>query len=404
MQSQFGIGASDSVFLKTPATFDASVWELLLPFMSGARMVVATADGHRDPVYLAGVLASGEVSVAQFVPSVLDAVLDELGDSTDALRLVFAGGEALSSATTERARRSLGAQVHNLYGPTEVTMQATHRVADEVAGPRVSIGTAVWNTDAWVLDVRMQPVPVGVVGELYLSGAQLARGYAGRAQLTAERFVANPFGVAGERMYRTGDLVRWNRAGELEYVGRNDQQVKLRGQRVELGEIEAVLRGSEGVVAGAVAVWSDQLVGYVVPAGETDVSGLRAAMSRVLPGYMVPSHFVTLESLPFNASGKVDRKALPEPVFEAHEFRAPVTAAEHAVASVFAEVLGVERVGLDDDFFALGGNSLIATRIVARIGEALDTQVLVRALFEASTVAELAARAERVPVRGGRRR
>ncbi|MGN0124977.1 MAG: amino acid adenylation domain-containing protein, partial [Rhodococcus sp. (in: high G+C Gram-positive bacteria)] len=391
MQEQFDVGPSDVVLLKTPATFDASVWEFMLPLISGARLVIASHDGHRDPAYLARALVDFDITIAQFVPTVLDAVLDESTVPTPALRAVFAGGEALSSATAQRARSKFGADVHNLYGPTEVTIQATHREVNADDGLVVPIGTPVWNTHARVLDARLRPVPVGVMGELYLSGIQVARGYEGRAGLTAERFVADPAGGTGERLYRTGDLVRWNRGGELEYVGRNDSQVKLRGQRIEIGEIEAVLRGMDRIAAAAVDVRSDQLVGYIVPAGDVDATQLRGAVGEVLPSYMVPTQFVVLDSLPLNASGKLDRKALPAPELEDREFRAPVTETQRAVASVFADVLGVEQVGLDDDFFALGGNSLVATQVVSRLGAALDARVPLRSLFDAPTVETLAA-------------
>ncbi|MFI0142035.1 condensation domain-containing protein, partial [Streptomyces luteogriseus] len=252
----------------------------------------------------------------------------------------------------------------------------------------------------FVLDSRLRPVPVGVAGELYLAGDQLARGYVSRPDLSADRFVANPFGGVGSRMYRTGDLVRWGVSGELEYIGRTDFQVKFRGQRIELGEIESALVADVSVSVSSVAVVStvtgDQLVGYVVPASGAvvDTAALVDSLGVVLPSYMVPSQIMVLDAFPLNASGKLDRKLLPEPVFEVAVFRAPVTAVEEIVASVFAEVLGVERVGLDDDFFALGGNSLIATRVAARLGQALDAQVPVRVLFEASSVELLAARVE----------
>ncbi|MFZ2530050.1 MAG: amino acid adenylation domain-containing protein [Rhodococcus sp. (in: high G+C Gram-positive bacteria)] len=393
MQDEFSLTSSDVVLLKTPATFDASVWELLWPFASGAQMAIASPDGHRDPEYLARALVDFGVTVAQFVPAVLDAVLDVVGDPTPALRLVFAGGEALSVSTAQRARAQLDARVLNLYGPTEVTMQATSRCGDEAAGGlQVPIGTTVWNTDAWVLDTRMRPVPAGVVGELYLSGVQLARGYAARSRLTAERFVANPFDGVGDRMYRTGDLVRWSRDGQLEYAGRSDGQVKLRGQRIELGEIESALHGIADVSAPAVRVFGDRLVAYLVPVPGADlhIDGIRREVARRLPAFMIPTQFVILDSLPLNASGKLDRKALPEPVLEVREFRAPVDVAEQAVAAAFAEVLGVERVGLDDDFFALGGTSLVATQVTARLRIELNAEVPLQLLFRDSTVEGLA--------------
>ncbi|WP_063061782.1 non-ribosomal peptide synthetase, partial [Nocardia sienata] len=282
----------------------------------------------------------------------------------------------------------------------------------------VPIGVPQWNSRVYVLDSRLQPVPAGVVGELYLAGDQLARGYVTRPDLSADRFVASPFDK-GQRMYRTGDLVRWihTRTGEqadgrvaeapvLEYLGRTDFQVKFRGQRIELGEIESALLAepvvSQAVVTVAASDLGEQLVAYVVPApGEqVDSSALLESLRDVLPVYMIPAVVMQLDAFPLNTSGKLDRKALPAPVFEAREFRAPSTPIEEVVAGVFADVLGLERVGADDDFFALGGNSLIATQVVARVGAALDTKVAVRTLFEASTVAALAAAAESATGRG----
>ncbi|MFD6895223.1 amino acid adenylation domain-containing protein, partial [Rhodococcus sp. NPDC060086] len=390
ISDRFGIGAADTVLLKTPFTFDVSVWELFAPLACGARLVVASANGHKDPQYLAETIDEHAVSLVSFVPSMLDVFVEQLNtDACGSLRAVLVAGEALGPVTVSRLRSVLpNAMVHNLYGPTEFTVHATETVIDDERAV-VSIGRPVWNSDAYVLDARLQLVPDGVPGELYLSGPQVARGYEGRPDLTADRFVANPF-ADGFCMYRTGDMVRRNNSGDLEYIGRSDFQVKLRGLRIELGEVETVLRGIDHVGACVVVARADQLVGYVVPAGDVDVSDLRAAMSRVLPGYMVPSQFVVLEALPLNASGKLDRKALPDPVFEAREFRAPTTRVELAVASVFAEVLGTEQVGLDDDFFALGGTSLVATTLVSRLRAELDTQVPLQWLFQASTVEGLA--------------
>ncbi|MGW4071901.1 condensation domain-containing protein, partial [Nocardia grenadensis] len=277
--------------------------------------------------------------------------------------------------------------------------------ADTVTVP---IGAPVFNTRVYVLDARLRPVPVGVAGELYLAGAQLARGYVSRPDLSADRFVASPFDAA-ERMYRTGDLVRWTAAGELEYLGRTDFQVKLRGLRIELGEIESALTGVDEVAQAVVVMrgdarTGDQLVAYLVPAPGAllDIEVLREDLTELLPSYMVPAAFVVLDEFPLNASGKLDRKALPAPVFKARVFRAPSTPVEEIVAATFAEVLGAERVGADDDFFELGGNSLSATRVAARLSAALDTELPVRELFAASTVTALAARAETHAGAGGR--
>ena len=269
----------------------------------------------------------------------------------------------------------------------------------------VPIGRPVFNTRVLVLDSRLRVVPVGMVGELYLAGVQLARGYHGRAELTADRFVADPFDSAGGgRLYRTGDVVRWSAEGELEYVGRSDFQVKLRGLRIELGEIESALLAESVVAQAVVLVRHDQLVAYVVPSAgfSVDVGVLELSVAGVLPGYMVPSAFVVLDGFPLSAAGKLDRRALPDPVFVVREFREPVSEVECVVAGVFADVLGVSGVGLDDDFFALGGNSLIATQVVSRIGAALDASVPVRALFDATTVETFANAVAALAGTGGR--
>ena len=388
MRSETG-PTSDDVFLwKTPVTFDASVWEVLLPLRIGARMVVADPGGHTDPAYLVKVIADEGITVAQFVPSVLEPMLDQAA-TAGPLRHVFSGGEALATATAARVAETFGAQVHNVYGPTETTVQITHRIGGDSGSGVVPIGVPVWNTAVYVLDPFLQPVPVGVPGELYVAGPQVARGYENRPGATAERFVADPF-ASGDRLYRTGDRVRWTSDDELEFLGRNDFQVKIRGLRIELGEIETVLRGLDEVAAGAVAVHSGRLVGYVVPAGDGAPSDLRAAMGDVLPSYMVPDTIVMLDALPLNTSGKLDRKALPEPVPETREFRAPEGVVERAVAAVFADVLDVEQVGLDDDFFALGGNSLLATQVTARLRAQLSCEVPLQLLFRDSTVEGLA--------------
>ncbi|MFC8384149.1 non-ribosomal peptide synthase/polyketide synthase, partial [Nocardia sp. NPDC057272] len=413
MQHEYPIDAADAVLQKTPATFDVSVWEFFWPLQTGARLVVAKPDGHRDPVYLAQIIAERDITTAHFVPSMLSVFVSTLGSNGngDAVRLrqVFASGEALPAPTAQRLRELTGARLHNLYGPTEAAVDVTYHEVVDADVESVPIGRPVWNTRVFVLDSRLHPVAPGVAGELYLAGDQLAVGYLNRADLTADRFVANPYGAAGSRMYRTGDLVTWTAVsgengltyGELNYLGRTDFQVKLRGLRIELGEIEATLLAQPGVAQSVVVVRSDahagdQLVGYLVPeAGSAlDVAAVKAGITTELPAYMVPSALVVLEAFPLNASGKLDRKALPAPVFEAKVFRAPSTPIEEIVAEIFADLLGAERVGVDDDFFALGGNSLVATQVAARLSTALDTEVGVRTLFEAPTVGALAARVE----------
>ncbi|WP_157108737.1 non-ribosomal peptide synthetase, partial [Aldersonia kunmingensis] len=407
---QFGVSASEVVLWKTPSTFDASVWELFVALWTGARLVVAAPDGHRDPAYLAALIEAQSVTTVQFVPALLPMFISVIpAGGCSSLRSVFTGGEALGGDVAQRIRAAVpGVEVHNLYGPTEATVQLSSRTVTDADVSVVPIGSPVWNTQVYVLDSRLRPVPFGVAGELYIAGVQLARGYFGRADLSAERFIANPFDSAGSRLYRTGDLVRWTApsgrsagsapvGAELEYVGRTDFQVKLRGQRIELGEIEAALL-AQGQVGQSIAIvraddLGDRLVAYVVPSDPTveiDVEALRAAAKELLPSYMVPGRIMVLDAFPLNASGKVDRKALPAPVFEAAVFRAPTTPVEQAVASVFADVLGIGQIGLDDDFFALGGNSLLAMQVTSRLGAALDATIPVRVLFEASVVERLA--------------
>ncbi|WP_425303059.1 amino acid adenylation domain-containing protein, partial [Nocardia wallacei] len=421
--AEFGLTRDDAMLLKTAATFDLSVWEFWSAAVCGGRLVIAAPDGHRDPAYLNELMAREDVTTLHVVPSMLDALLTDAatrgpgdayrmtGDPAQrpasavtlwkSLRRVLAIGEALPGALAQRFRSAHpDVDLFNLYGPTEAAVSITnHRVtaADQVSVP---IGAPEWNSQVYVLDSRLHPVPVGVSGELYLAGAQLARGYFGRADLTSDRFVADPFGVPGTRMYRTGDLVAWNTGGELEYRGRTDFQVKIRGFRIELGEIEAALLALPEVAQVAVLAKRDQrsgdrLVAYLVPSGGTlDAAQVKSAITAAVPSYMVPSAFVVLDALPRTVNGKLDRKALPEPEFEATAYRAPATPIEEIVASTFAAVLGVERVGVDDDFFALGGNSLLATQVAARIGTALESRVSVRSLFEAPTVGALAVAVE----------
>ncbi|MFD4457035.1 non-ribosomal peptide synthase/polyketide synthase [Nocardia sp. NPDC058480] len=427
MQDAYRLTPDDAVLQKTPATFDVSVWEFLWPLQIGARLVLARSDGHRDPAYLAQLIDIEQITVAHFVPSMLavfvaaldradargdaasDAIVRAVTTETSAgtcasLRLVFASGEALPPAPAQLLRQRTGAAVHNLYGPTEAAVDVTFHEVIDADTVSVPIGAPVHNTQVFVLDGRLHPVPVGVPGELYLAGTQLARGYAGRVDLTADRFVANPF-TPGERMYRTGDLVTWTKDGELEYLGRTDFQVKLRGLRIELGEIEAVLSGLPEVTQAAVVVRDETLVGYLVAAQHADVDAVKSTLIRTLPAYMVPAAFVVLDEFPLNTSGKLDRKSLPAPSFETTVFRAPSTEVARIVAATFATVLGFpadREVGLDDDFFALGGNSLNATQVAARLGAALDTQIPVRLLFDAPTVVDLAHRCTALRGTGGR--
>ncbi|MET7355807.1 amino acid adenylation domain-containing protein, partial [Streptomyces mirabilis] len=381
------VGVGDRLVAVTTVSFDIAALELFLPLVSGASVVVASRDVVRDPAVLTELVVSSGATVVQAVPSLWRALLDTGGWPAGVQALV--GGEALPPELAQRFA-DLEVRAVNLYGPTEATVWAT---SAEVTGGAVSVGRPFANTRAYVLDRVLQPVPVGVTGELYLAGAQLARGYASRPGLTAERFVASPY-APGERLYRTGDVAQWSEDGQLECLGRADDQVKVRGFRVELGEVEAALERQEGVAQAVAAVRHDTsgdavLAAYVVPCGDVDVAALRAHLGRDLPAYMVPSAFVVLDELPLTANGKVDRKALPAPEVEVREkAHHAITSFEEILCAAFAEVLGADSVGVDDDFFALGGHSLLAVRLVERLRER-GVSMAVRDLFAASTVAAL---------------
>src|SRR5690606_4335300 len=312
-REHFGLGADDAVLLKTVATFDLSVWEFWSALVSGGRVVIASADGHRDPAYLNRLLIEQSVTTLHVVPSMLEALMvDADGVLAPSLRHILAIGEALPPTTAQRFLTHNRARLVNLYGPTEAAVSVTAGDVTDISGASVPIGVPEWNTRVYVLDERLHPVPAGVAGELYLAGAQLARAYFDRPDLSAERFVASPFGD-GERLYRTGDLVRWTRDGQLDYLSRTDFQVKVRGFRIELGEIESALRAMDALRDVAVIAREDervgtQLVAYVVPAesGTLDVAAVRSDLATQVPSYMVPSAFVTLDALPLNVNGKLD--------------------------------------------------------------------------------------------------
>ncbi|HEY5856176.1 MAG TPA: amino acid adenylation domain-containing protein [Aldersonia sp.] len=402
-QSVYELDATDTVLLKTPATFDASVRELWWPLTAGARLIIAGPADHRDPRRIAEMIAAHDVTSAHFVPAMLAAVVTHAtGDQLGSLRQVFCGGEVLQPATVRAFRARSAATVHNEFGPTETAVSVTRRRvrADDPAA--LPIGVPQRNVEAHVLDGRLHPVPIGVTGELYVSGIQLARGYLGRVDLTAERFVADPFGTGG-RMYRTGDLARRRADGNLEFVGRADDQVKIRGLRIELGEIEARLAAHRDVAQCAVAVrdtaaGEQQLTAYLVakPGAELDTGSVQSAAALTLPPYMVPSVYEVLAELPRGVNGKIDRRALPDPVVPTRTSRAPASRLEKLIADVFADVLGVATVGADDDLFERGGNSLVAVRVAARLKADCGIELPLQAMFVHPTPAAIAARIESV--------
>ncbi|MCI4061476.1 amino acid adenylation domain-containing protein [Micromonospora sp. R77] len=411
MQDHFRLDSTDRVLQKTSASFDVSVWEFFWPLIAGATLVVARPDGHRDPAYLAEVIEKAGVTTLHFVPSMLAEFADnEIAHSCASLRRVVCSGEALPAALAARFFRLFGVPLYNLYGPTEAAVDVT-AWQYRPGVTTIPIGTPIQNTTMLVLDSSLRLVPAGVRGELYISGAGLARGYHGRQALTAERFVACPFGPPGQRMYRTGDLARWNADGQLEFEGRADHQVKIRGFRVEPAEVEAALAAHPGVARAAVlakagrgADGANQLVAYVVPTASggidrhgsdwdfhtgLDITELRAFIAGRIPAHLVPAAFVVLDRLPLSANGKLDRGALPEPEFTPRAHRPPATPEERVLADAFAEVLGLSEIGVDDDFFTLGGDSIRAIQVVTR-ARASGLVFTPRAVFECRTVAALA--------------
>ncbi|KAA0102330.1 non-ribosomal peptide synthetase [Mycolicibacterium sp. P1-18] len=391
LQDAYPLTVEDRMLVKTPISFDTSVWEVFWPLSVGATLVVARPGGHRDPAYLAETIVSERVTAVDFVPSMLELFLEEpRAAQCTSLTRVTVGGEALSADVAARVADVVGVPLHNLYGPTEASVDVLGWTAD--GGP-VALGVPGWNVRAYVLDAYLNPVPVGAPGELYLAGVQLADGYLRRYGLTAASFVANPF-EAGARMYRTGDAVRWRRDGMLEYLGRTDDQIKLRGVRIEPGEIETVLGTHPAVASARVVVRGDLLVAYYLPAGGTetpDADALRTHALGSLPVHMVPSAFVAVEAYPLTPSGKLDRRALPDPQIASGAGRPADTAVQQRLCELFSDVLGVAVTSVDDDFFTLGGHSLLLVRLASVIRREFQVDVPVATLMVAPTVAEVAA-------------
>ncbi|MEV4617059.1 amino acid adenylation domain-containing protein, partial [Kitasatospora sp. NPDC049258] len=383
-----------------PFSFDASI-EQLSWLLSGHELHLVPNDVRRDPEALIALIRSARLQVMDSTASQLELLvsLGLFGDAGYRPELVMVGGEAISPALWAAMRATTGTRFFNLYGPTECTVDATIRPV-ELGGDQPSIGRPLPNTRVYVVDRHGAPAPIGVPGELWIGGAGLARGYWNRPELTAERFLDDPF-RPGERVYRTGDLGRWNADGELEFCGRIDDQVKIRGHRVELGEIAAVLSEHPGVREAVVVLRTDaggpaRLVAYAVPAGPgVDAASLRRFAAERLPEFMVPAAVLLLERLPLNANDKLDRNALPAPaaddLVDATTYVAPATASQLALAEIWCEVLGCARVGARDDFFALGGHSLLVTQVVSRLESRLGVRVPLRAVFEAPVLERLAA-------------
>ena len=414
MQNHYPLTADDVVVQKTPCSFDVSVWEFFWPFIAGAKLVMAEPEAHRDPLAMQQFFAQSGVTTTHFVPSMLAAFVASLTpetarESCASLKRVFCSGEALPADLCREWELLTHAPLHNLYGPTEAAVDVSWYPAwgDDLAavtGNSVPIGYPVWNTGLRILDAMMRPVPFGVAGDLYLTGIQLAQGYLGRADLTASRFIADPFNP-GERMYRTGDVARWLENGAVEYLGRSDDQLKIRGQRIELGEIDRVMQqlpDVEHAVAHAcvfnqaAATGGDarQLVGYLVSQSglPLDTSALRETLREKLPAHMVPTVLLQLAELPLSANGKLDRKALPMPQLTSRTSgRAPRAGTETAIAQSFAALLDCEVNDVEADFFALGGHSLLAMKLAAQLSQIFERQVTPGQIMVASTVEQLSA-------------
>ena len=405
MQEAFGLTAADRVLQKTPFSFDVSVWEFFWPLLFGAELVIAEPGGHRDSTYLTQVIVDRGITTIHFVPSMLQLFLEDprAADCTGLTR-VICSGEALPKALQDRFFQRLPAELHNLYGPTEAAVDVTWWACDPASDLTfVPIGKPIANTQIHIVDTDLRPVPVGTVGELCIGGVQVARGYLNRPELSAERFVPDPFSPdADARLYRTGDLSRFMPDGNIEFLGRSDFQVKIRGFRVELGEIEAALEAIPAirqavVVARARSSGDLELVAYVLaPDGEGRANdGIRVQLLARLPEYMVPTTFVVLDRFPQTSSGKVDRKALPAPGRSRPEvgtpFVAPRTPLELRIADAWQRVLDVESVGVHDRFFELGGTSLQAARFVNEMQTELGETIFAVTLFGAPSIAEYAA-------------
>lgn len=413
MQNHYPLTADDVVAQKTPCSFDVSVWEFWWPFIAGAKLVMAEPEAHRDPLAMQAFFAKYGVTTTHFVPSMLAAFVASLTPENAAccasLKQVFCSGEALPTLLCREWEHLTHVPLHNLYGPTEAAVDVSWYPAFGpelalVTGNSVPIGFPVWNTGLRILDAMMRPVPFGVAGDLYLTGIQLAQGYLGRPDLTASRFIADPF-VPGERMYRTGDVARWLDNGAVEYLGRSDDQLKIRGQRIELGEIDRAMLTLPDVAQAvthacvinqAADTGGDarQLVGYVVSESglPLDRDALLATLKTQLPPHMVPVVLLQLSALPLSANGKLDRKALPLPELTVKTpGRAPESDAEQAIAAAFSALLGCEINDIEADFFALGGHSLLAMRLAASLSRHFARQVTPGQVMVASTVGKLSA-------------
>jgi amino acid adenylation domain-containing protein len=403
-QQTYPLRREDRFLHKASLSFDISVWEIFAPLLAGARLILSRPGGQMDSAYLAELVVGQKVTIIHFSPTALQQFLEEKAIETcSSLKRVFCGGEAMSADLKRKFFTCLNAELIHQYGPTETTVDVTTwECKPEDDHIVVPIGHPIANTQVYILDANLQPVPVGVQGELYIGGASLARGYLNRPELTSEKFIANPFSYKPDsRIYKTGDLVRYRNDGTIEFLGRIDHQVKIRGFRIELGEIETVLGRHPAVEEAVVIAREDvpgdkRLLAYVVASHEPTptFSEMRSFLKEKLPDYMIPTALVYLDSLPLTPNGKVDRRALPAPDVVRPDleeaFVAPRSQSEELVAGIWSNVLGLERIGVHDNFFELGGHSLLVTRVVARIQQEFEVDLKLIDFFKLPTIAELA--------------
>lgn len=400
MQDQYQLTEEDSVIQKTPFSFDVSVWEFFWPLLFGAKLVVAKPGGHKDSHYLVNQIIEKNITTMHFVPSMLQIFLDDRNvEKCKHLKRVICSGEALPFDLQERFFAKIDAELHNLYGPTEAAVDVTYWPCKQGSSLGfVPIGRPVANTQIYILDEHMLPIPIGEAGELHIGGIQVARGYINRPELTEEKFILDPFSdEPGNRLYKTGDLATYLPSGDVKFLGRIDHQVKIGGNRIELGEIETVLGLYEGIKQAVVLAREDnpgekRLVAYLVPSNHEalNLEELRGYLNKILPEYMIPSVFVPMEKMPLSPNGKVERRELPKPSnlrpALAQTFISPKDVLETYLASLWCEIINLDRVGVKDRFFELGGTSLQAARFINRLQEDLDVNIYVTSIFESPTV------------------
>jgi amino acid adenylation domain-containing protein len=410
MQNAYPLDSSDRILQKTPYSFDVSVWELFWPLIIGAELVYAKPEGHKEADYLRDTINKYNISTLHFVPTMLGIFLQTADiENCSSIKRVFCSGEALQLEHEKRFFQRLDkAELHNLYGPTEASVDVSYFACRPDSDySSVPIGKPVSNTQLYVLDKHLAPVPVGVVGELYIGGIQLARGYLKREELTRDTFIDNPFlteawaaeANLSDKLYKTGDLTRYLPDGNIEYIGRVDFQVKVRGLRIELGEIENVLHqhpsiGETLVITKDLGAGNVIIAAYCVPKGEApDIAALRQFLAQHLPNYMIPNAFIMLDRIPISANGKADRKALPDPTSACSvstEYVAPGNSTELKLAQIWAETLGVEKIGIHDNFFELGGHSVLAMQIANKALAHFEVELELIKLFENPTIAAIA--------------